>query len=43
MSDDQALFRPLNTTADKHEVDDITTFIERKSNDLSQIMEKKAP
>ena len=41
MSDDQALFRPLNTKTDKHEVDDITTFIERKSNDLSQIMEKR--
>ena len=30
-----------NTTADKHEVDDITTFIERKFNDLSPIMEKR--
>ena len=29
------------TTGDKHEVDDITTFIERKFNDLSQIMEKR--
>ena len=28
-------------TADKHEVDDITTFIERKINDLSQIMGKR--
>ena len=26
-----------NTTADKHDVNDITTFIERKFNDLSQI------
>ena len=30
-----------NTTADKHEVDDVTTFIERKFNNLSQIMEKR--
>ena len=30
-----------NTTADKHEVDYITTFIERKFNNLSQIMRKK--
>ena len=30
-----------NTTVDKHEVDDITTFIERKFNDLSQIKEKR--
>ena len=30
-----------NIAADKHEVDDITTFIERKYNDLSQIMEKR--
>ena len=28
-------------TEDKHEVDDITTFIERKINDLSQIMGKR--
>ena len=30
-----------NTTADKHEVDDITIFGERKFNDLNQIMEKR--
>ena len=29
-----------NTTVDKHEVDDITNFIERKFNYLSEIMEK---
>ena len=29
-----------NTTAGKHEIDDITTFIERKFNYLSEIMEK---
>ena len=29
-----------STTADKHEVDDIATFIERKFNYLSEIMEK---
>ena len=32
-----------NSTAGKHEVDDTTTFIERKFNKLSQTMEKKAP
>ena len=31
----------LNTTADKNEVDDITTFVERKFTDMSQIMEKR--
>ena len=30
-----------NTIADKHEVDDITTFIEIKFNHLSEIMEKR--
>ena len=30
-----------NTTADKHELDDITTFIGRKFNALSQVMEKR--
>ena len=30
-----------NSTAGKHEVDDTTTFIERKFNKLSQTMEKK--
>ena len=30
-----------NTTADKHEVDDTTTFIVRKVNDLNQIIQKR--
>ena len=29
-----------NTAADKHEVNDIATFTEKKLNDLSEIMEK---
>ena len=30
-----------NTAADKHEVNDIATFTEKKLNDLSEIMEKR--